>query len=442
MQSLVRLVIGTVAVVAVVGSPTAAFAQIGERSYRGLFSGSGHDPDLRHSLEFGGTVTEGYDDDAPGQFVGSPSDFLVSGFSTILEGHAQYRWRGERFEFGTTGASVLRYFNEFDNFRSSTHTGAIGFSAKLSAANELFFNQAVAYSPSYLYSLFPVDPFVDPGEAPPAGEDFQVVDSVSMTYNTDLRLTHSLSARNMLAGSANYAYTDFRDDEPVAGQPIYSDLRSMGARVDFTRNFNRRLSMVAGYLYRQGDYAFSTGGDTTEHGFEGGLDYKRTLSRSRSTFVGFRLGSSSLSGADIQSGGVTLFSGAVNGGYQFGRSWTARGNYRRGIDYVAGFSSPVVSDGLTVGVDGSIASNLELFTSFGYSNGDSALFEQAFPFNTYTGQVTLRYGMTKTIALTLEYLYYYYQFEDDAPLPVGIPTGLERNGVRAGLSVWVPAFRK
>jgi hypothetical protein len=109
---------------------------------------------------------------------------------------------------------------------------------------------------------------------------------------------------------------------------------------------------------------------------------------------------------------------------------------------VAGFSSPVVSDGLTVGVDGSIASNLELFTSFGYSNGDSALFEQAFPFNTYTGQVTLRYGMTKTIALTLEYLYYYYQFEDDAPLPVGIPTGLERNGLRAGLSVWVPAFRK
>ena len=36
--------------------------------------------------------------------------------------------------------------------------------------------------------------------------------------------------------------------------------------------------MVAGYFYRQGDYANSTGEETSEQGVETGLDYKRPIS--------------------------------------------------------------------------------------------------------------------------------------------------------------------
>jgi len=109
---------------------------------------------------------------------------------------------------------------------------------------------------------------------------------------------------------------------------------------------------------------------------------------------------------------------------------------------VPGFGQPVVSDGLTVGLSGTFTERMELSTSFGYSNGDSALLEERFPFDTYTGQAMVRYGLTKTIAATFEYIYYYYRFGDNTPLPVGVPQGLERNGIRAGLTVWVPAFRK
>ena len=144
----------------------------------------------------------------------------------------------------------------------------------------------------------------------------------------------------------------------------------------------------------------------------------------------------------FQANTQSLFSGSVNAGYQFGRSWGMHANFRRGVDFVPGFAQPVVSDGLSVGLSGTVTDRMELSTSFGYSNGDSALLEERFPFNTYTGQAMVRYGLTKTIAATVEYIYYYYRFGDNTPLPVGVPQGLERNGIRAGLSVWVPAFRR
>ena len=89
MKSLVRVAAGIV-MLGILGMPTAAHAQIGQRSYQGLFGGSGYDPKVRHSLEFNMAVTEAYDDDVPGQFVGNVNDFLVSGYSTVLEGNAQY----------------------------------------------------------------------------------------------------------------------------------------------------------------------------------------------------------------------------------------------------------------------------------------------------------------------------------------------------------------
>ena len=170
-------------------------------------------------------------------------------------------------------------------------------------------------------------------------------------------------------------------------------------------------------------------------------------SATRSAFIGFRLAGSTIDGQVITPTGLApaeqnLFSGSVNAGYQFGRSWAVSGNYRRGVDFVPGFFQPVVSDGLTVGLSGALTSRWDVSTSFGYSSGDSALVDQTFPFRTYTGQLTTRYGLGKMLAATADYIYYYYRFDDGTPLPPGVPQGLERNGVRAGLTVWVPAFRR
>ena len=47
--------------------------------------------------------------------------------------------------------------------------------------------------------------------------------------------------------------------------------------------------------------------------------------------------------------------------------------------------------------------------------------------------------MNRNWAAYVEYLFYFYEFgEGSSLLPPGVPSGLTRNGVRAGLTLWIP----
>ena len=59
-------------------------------------------------------------------------------------------------------------------------------------------------------------------------------------------------------------------------------------------------------------------------------------------------------------------------------------------------------------------------------------------FTTYTGDVRLRYALGRTWATYAEYLFYYYTFNRNLTLIPGIPPGLTRNGLRVGVTLWVP----
>ena len=64
-------------------------------------------------------------------------------------------------------------------------------------------------------------------------------------------------------------------------------------------------------------------------------------------------------------------------------------------------------------------------------------------FDSYVGSVRLRYGLTRIAAPFVEYLYYFYDFRGGAQqLPADVPSRLERNGIRAGLTLWIPLLRR
>ena len=44
----------------------------------------------------------------------------------------------------------------------------------------------------------------------------------------------------------------------------------------------------------------------------------------------------------------------------------------------------------------------------------------------------------RTLAVYVEYLFYHYNFHDVADRPFGLPRKFSRNGVRVGLSLWLP----
>ena len=93
--------------------------------------------------------------------------------------------------------------------------------------------------------------------------------------------------------------------------------------------------------------------------------------------------------------------------------------------------------------DGSLTRRTDFRASATYASGESALNRrQGLIFDTYTGNVRLRYALTRSLALYTEYLYYFYDFTGNLQLAPGIPAGLERHGLRAGVTLWMPLLRK
>ena len=425
----------------------AAFAQTTEggstRPYSGLFGGRGAAPDSRQTLSFMVSLAEGYNDDTSPQLstVVDPAAGQAGGLQTMLVANVNYSWRGTSAQFAVNSASALAYYNDLSATRNLSHSVGIGFNAVLSQKTTLLVNQAAAYSPSYLYGLFPGDATVDPGDGVPPAPEYSVQTRETYSYNTSLGLTHSFTRRNRMSLFGDFNYTDY-----VHESDIQRDMRVAGLRAQFSRNVKRNTVLSAGYRFRNGDVGLGFE-PTTEHGVDVGIDHNRPLSATRRAFVGLRLGSSAVelppSAATLLSatGRRYLIDGEMSLGYQFSRGWQTRAVYRRGMEYVPALTEPVFTDGVTANLDGAITRRFDLTMSAGYSNGES-VFQNASSFDTYNGDVRLRYALNRTLAAYGQYIYYVYDFGGNTQLAPGMPTRLERNAVRAGFMLWLPVVQR
>jgi hypothetical protein len=125
--------------------------------------------------------------------------------------------------------------------------------------------------------------------------------------------------------------------------------------------------------------------------------------------------------------------------YQFRKSWETRASYRRGLEYVPELSAPVYTDGFSAVIGGLFNPRMDFSATAGYSTGESAVLRSASAFDTYTASARVRHAVTRTLAAYVEYLYYYYDF-GRTQLPLGVPSTMERNGIRIGITVWVPVI--
>jgi hypothetical protein len=414
------------------------------RPYAGLF-GRKAEPKSVHSLDLTGVFVEAYDDDvfADGIGGGSPLFAPTSGYYTMLQGGANYTWQRSRTQFGATAGSVMRFYHnkELKQFDVTNFSAGAGLSSQLSERDSVFVNQAVSYSPSTLYRLFPEVNQAAPGDVPTSAPDYQVNDSESYYYTTTARVTHRVTRRASLALNLQYAYADYLRESAVQ-----RDARTYEIGGVFARNLSRNSVARFGYRYRNGDVGFGATAPTVEHGIDVGIDYPRPLSATRRAYVTFSFGTSAVGVPEsfaevLASREVYRMTGDVTFGYQFGRSGQVKATYRRGLDYIPELSQPVFSDGITAVLEGLITPRLDFLASTGYSNGESAFFQRTSTFVSYTTNVRLRYGLTRLWALQIEGLYYYYDFSGRI-LPVGVPPNMERTGVRGGLTMWIPALRR
>jgi hypothetical protein len=442
-----RLLIALGATAVLMGAPSGVFAQGGSTMpYQGIFNSNNNrdtDPNVHHRLDLTFSVAAGYDDDVLPALTGGidPTSKPFNGYNNTYTGTAQYAWQGRKMQAGLTATSALRQYTEFNDY-TMTHAVGAGFAMQFARRTTLFVNQSANYSPPYLFGLFPdVNP-VTPGDIIAGGPNYVLDDTESLSYESIVTVEHGLTRRGTISVSGDYRYTDFLDNS--RGRP---DVSSSGLRSQYSYAFGRNTAFTAGYHYRSGELGFGTTAVTSEQGLDVGLEYSRRLSPTRRATLNFSVGSStmdlpSVPAAGIVEGRQSEVSAEAALNYQFNRTWMLRGAYRRGAEFVAELSYPVFVDGITATLTGDMGRRVHYSSSAAYSTGQGLQPGTQQNLVTYTGDVRLSFDVARRLSSFVEYLYYSYDFSQNPLLTLGIVNRVERNGARAGLSVWFTMRRR
>jgi hypothetical protein len=440
-----RQLFAVVATVVLVGAPSGALAQSGSTMpYQGIFSSGGNtDPNIHHRLDLTFSVAAGYDDDVLPALTGGidPTSKPFNGYNTTYTGTAQYAWQGRKMQAGLTATSALRQYTEFDDY-TMTHAVGAGFAMQFARRTTLFVNQSANYSPPYLFGLFPTVDTASPGDVIAGGPNYVLDDTESLSYESIVTVEHGLTRRGTISVSGDYRFTDFLDNS--RGRP---DVSSSGLRTQYSYAFGRNTAFTAGYHYRSGELGFGTTAVTSEQGVDVGLEYSRRLSPTRRATLNFSVGSStmdlpSVPAAGIVEGRQSEVSAEAALNYQFNRTWMLRGAYRRGAEFVAELSYPVFVDGFTAMLTGDMGRRVHYSSSAAYSSGQGLQPGTNQDLVTYTGDVRLSFDIFRRIGSFVEYLYYSYDFSQNPLLSPGLVNRVERNGARAGLTLWFTMRRR
>jgi opacity protein-like surface antigen len=416
---------------------------------RGLF-GNGARATAKTQLDLNVTLNEGYDSDELRGVVSTtnptnlatPTTFEGGGFSTLLRTGATYTHRGKA-EFAARANSVMRYYSDIGELRSVGHNAGIGLTTTTVGGLTLLLNQSAAYSPASFYGLFengtPLEAG-DPGITTPnytvGNNNFQ-----TYTYTTSMLLKHDIGPRSYASVTGEFFYTD-----RVHETPTWNDISSYSLGGQYSRNTTRNIALTTEFRYRSGEFGYSGGGKATELALDVGVDYRRPVSATRRVTLGAHIG---LSGAEYPGTEIGLIGfrrqGRVVGDGAFSiplsHTWFATTSIRRGLEYETTFPAPVVNNAAKFSVTGLVTSRVDVVLSAGYARGESIFNQETFSFDTYTGEVGVRYAVSRNLAFNGGYLYYNYNTHNVLLLP-GLPPGLKRNGVRAGLTLWTPALRR
>jgi len=423
--------------------PVAAQTTGSARPFHGALFGAHGSENSTQKLDVSALVLEAYDDNlfaTLGSTV-DPRSRQVGGFYSMLQPGIDYHLNHRRVQVGLTGASALGYYPDFHEIKSISHTAGAGLSVQASQRIAIFLNQTAAYSPSYLYGLFPTSPQTTPGQPMPDAPNYATTNLESYAYGTTATLSLASGRKTSISVGGNYRYTDFTHETLVQRDQI-----TQGLDGQFSYQRTRNLALRFGYHYLTGNLGYSGPVDTNENRVEGGISYSRPLSATRRMNFSLNVGSSAVvsSGASPElqiPDRLYRASADASLDYPLTISWKAQGAFRRGLEFVPGLAQPVYANGVTAGLNGLLSRRVEVGFAGGYSQGRSALTSAGSQFDTYNGSVRLQCALSNSTAIHVEYLYYFYDFLGDVLVLSGAPPRMERNGVRVGLRFLVPALR-
>jgi hypothetical protein len=425
-----------------IGAATAN-AQNVAKPYPAVFGGAETSmPTKGPTLDVALQAVQAYDDNLQADVAGSPGASIAqaSGYYTVLAPSMASDARTHGVHIAATASSNVRYYGDLQKVLVTGQAAAIGIDAEISRHTNLFVNQAVTYAPAYLHSLFATIGAEAPGTPIEPASDYIIDGGRSFSYSTTAKLTRVLTPRFDLSADVGYRRTDF-----IASGPGHFDLRGYDAGGAMRYSMSRNLKFRLGYKYHFTEYTSEY--HPQENNFEIGFEYSRPWSSLRRTTFAFGVGPGIASGVSANSGPAQnerqyRIAGDFSVNHQVSRTWSLRGGVHRGLGYIENVSKPVLTNAASMEAQGFLNRRTDVSVSAGYTTGELALEGTPPPFSTYTGLARLRFAFARHLAVFGEYLYYYYEFNRDFPLPPGVPPTLTRNGARAGVMLWVPVGRK
>lgn len=239
---------------------------------------------------------------------------------------------------------------------------------------------------------------------------------------------HQLTGRTYLGVFEEARYT--QADTPGL------DVNSVRAGVRYGYRFSRAASIRAGYAYQTGRYGPQTDQKLEAHDVDLSLDYRKALTRSRRTTVGFAAGSSRVAAGPNRGWRVV---GTANLRHEFERGWFIQGDFKRDVQLVEGFSDPFFSNTVTASLGGFLGRRVEVLTSGGYSQGLIGFGGDTY--DAIQGAARLRLALARYLAVDAEGLINQHTLDARYTSPVGVPARLNRWAIRWNVSIWLPLSR-
>jgi hypothetical protein len=363
--------------------------------------------------------------------------FQGSGFYTTVTPSIDFSSTRERFQIGISAGSNARYYGDLHETVLANHSVGAGLMVHLSPDTSVSFNQGVTYAPGLLYGLFASVTVPTLGSAVPAASNYKLNNESFYSSASTASLTHRLARRTTAEFTADLKFTTF-----TAQNTSYPDMRTEGVGGRLLYSLSRGVALRVGYGYRQANYVGSP--RSTQQNLDIGLEYTRNLSRTRKATWAFSVGPTKanapllIGSPDVRQQYRVVADASLT--YEMGRTWRLQGTFHRGLGYIEGLQGPVFTEAYAASSTGYLNRRTDFSITAAYSTGESALTGTPSEFATYTGDARLRYAVTRNWATYIEYLYYYYNF-NRALLPPGLPPGLTRNGVRTGVTLWIPTMR-
>lgn len=403
------------------------------RPYRGLFGGGVGE--MEQSLNATASIGAGYDDqaladlgvigiEAPGARQNDPAHGQVSG-------GLSYSLNRTRIGFSASANMSGRYFPGAATQYVGTRSGAVGLSLALSRQAGLSLNHAVSYRPYNVLPLAPV--FMDPGLGQVVVPDHSlgVRRDAFVNRSSDVAFNRRFGRR----GSVDLSYGHTQGTSSSNQGDLTTT--SGAGRVSF--GLTKGLGLRLGYGYTEGELARNADDrKVAYHNIDAGIDFSRDLSISRRTKLAMTTGSAIVTERGTRSYRLT---GNARLNREIGQTWNAALAYSRGLGFVEYFAEPFFSDSISVGIEGLVSRRVRFTSRASGALGEVGM-SGATPYRSYQGNAGVTTALSRAVAITVDYTYYHYAFNGAVPALTAFPGDMDRQSVRAVLTIAAPLVQR